>query len=563
MADSLEKQLFRALKGKNNGAAKKIIEQMGDYVNNIYKGRSPLSWAKKFKNEEISTILASKGAQSKELSVENQKELGGLLFQLLDRGAIDKVVETIDYGADLDVKNGYGETILMYAIKCRNPKVVKLLIENGVRIDEKDSEGRSLLFLVAELNDADVMKTLLDSYSKRGITIDKDAQGDIDDALFMAAGRGNIELVDLLLKAGGNPCRVSFKTVEYPVDEWGDVWETRTDVVRKSAVVEAANNGNIELVKMLLAREDKMGIDVQEDIDEALVEALKCDNVEMFDLLLKKNIYYTKGNTSGLEKLLLRACVWGRSDEYVKKLLEAGADVNCKDGDGYTPLMEAVRCGKTKIVELLVENGAKVDAVNNEGRRAIDFCNSKNGEIFKMLLARGAEEGMDVKGYIDEALLKSIEDGDVKKFDLLMTEKIRYAQKTKKFYATDAGISRIDPLELDKLMLEACVSRDNNEVFVEKLLKAGADVNCKDENGNTPLMRAIRYGKTEIIDLLVENGAKVSAKNNNGESAISIADKNIRKVIFNALEKRKGTKLNIIEKTVERAKIRFGFSNGD
>lgn len=47
---------------------------------------------------------------------------------------------------------------------------------------------------------------------------------------------------------------------------------------------------------------------------------------------------------------------------------------------------------------------------------------------------------------------------------------------------------------------------------VKELLRQGADVQVKDAHGATPLLKAARYGYTEIAALLIEKGADVNAK---------------------------------------------------
>ena len=54
---------------------------------------------------------------------------------------------------------------------------------------------------------------------------------------------------------------------------------------------------------------------------------------------------------------LLEACSTGRLDD-VNKLIEQGADPNCKNGDGRTALMRASKRGYDEIVKKLLESGA-------------------------------------------------------------------------------------------------------------------------------------------------------------------------------------------------------------
>lgn len=59
---------------------------------------------------------------------------------------------------------------------------------------------------------------------------------------------------------------------------------------------------------------------------------------------------------------------------------------------------------------------------------------------------------------------------------------------------------------------------------VESAIKAGADVNAKDESGLTALMYAARFNDNpEVIQVLVKNGADVNAKNKNSETALRLA----------------------------------------
>ena len=49
---------------------------------------------------------------------------------------------------------------------------------------------------------------------------------------------------------------------------------------------------------------------------------------------------------------------------------------------------------------------------------------------------------------------------------------------------------------------------DNSTQIVKDLLDAGANINSKDDEGNTPLWWACRYGYIETIKLLIDRGAR-------------------------------------------------------
>ena len=65
--------------------------------------------------------------------------------------------------------------------------------------------------------------------------------------------------------------------------------------------------------------------------------------------------------------------------------------------------------------------------------------------------------------------------------------------------------------ELNEALLLA--SKEGNLEAVQSLIEQGADVNVKDKEGATPLMRSVSRDYNAIVTLLIEKGADVNAKN--------------------------------------------------
>ena len=59
---------------------------------------------------------------------------------------------------------------------------------------------------------------------------------------------------------------------------------------------------------------------------------------------------------------------------------------------------------------------------------------------------------------------------------------------------------------------------------VRTLIDAGADVNAKNKNGSTALMWAVIFPRTEVVKALIDAGADVNAKNKYGETALMSAE---------------------------------------
>jgi hypothetical protein len=72
--------------------------------------------------------------------------------------------------------------------------------------------------------------------------------------------------------------------------------------------------------------------------------------------------------------------------------------------------------------------------------------------------------------------------------------------------------------EIDRELIEA--ARENNLPGVRRVLRAGADVNTKDNHGSTPLHWASNRGHVQIFKELVDYGADNDAKDNDGDTPL-------------------------------------------
>ncbi len=70
---------------------------------------------------------------------------------------------------------------------------------------------------------------------------------------------------------------------------------------------------------------------------------------------------------------------------------------------------------------------------------------------------------------------------------------------------------------------------------IQQHIKAGSDLNEKDDYGSTPLNIAITFGKTEVAKALMEAGADLKISNNEGSTPLHIAAFFCRTEIVEAL----------------------------
>jgi ankyrin repeat protein len=100
--------------------------------------------------------------------------------------------------------------------------------------------------------------------------------------------------------------------------------------------------------------------------------------------------------------------------------IDAGASVADSDAIGWTALHFAAQEGVVKIAEEIIRRGAKVDAMDNEGRTPlfVAMLNSKgSGSMIRSLVMNGADPNLsNLKGVSPLKLAESIANVDLKQF---------------------------------------------------------------------------------------------------------------------------------------------------
>ncbi|KAM6227391.1 death-associated protein kinase 1 isoform 2-T2 [Spheniscus humboldti] len=185
--------------------------------------------------------------------------------------------------------------------------------------------------------------------------------------LLIAAGCGNIQMLQLLLKRG-----------------------SRIDVQDKAgsnAIYWASRHGHVETLKFL--NDNKCPLDVKDKSGEtALHVAARYGHVDVVQFLC--SIGSNPNFQDKEEETPLHCAAWHGYYSVAKALCEAGCSVNIKNKEGETPLLTASARGYHDIVECLAEHGADLDATDKDGHIALHLAVRRcQIEVVKTLISQG------------------------------------------------------------------------------------------------------------------------------------------------------------------------------
>ncbi|HYG79912.1 MAG TPA: ankyrin repeat domain-containing protein [Pyrinomonadaceae bacterium] len=276
--------------------------------------------------------------------------------------------------------------------------------------DEDSDEDKELREILSAPRDSYLATARL--LLARGADVNVVAKCEVgESALMIAASSANVEMVKELLSRGAkvdegtNPLALlrefereyrSAKRLALPALSKEQTaalgWLERTEAAReeikrllRAAGAKEAEGGGRE--------DDKVDAEALEGAaDEAFTSTIKRNDVKDLERLVRAYAAHPLG-ASVLPAALRAAVIYDRP-EMVRLLLAWGADPNA---GRLKPLMDAIREGEVEYVRMLLDAGADVNATDEEGRSALDYAESWAGSsaghdaVVEMLKARGAK----------------------------------------------------------------------------------------------------------------------------------------------------------------------------
>jgi ankyrin repeat protein len=182
-------------------------------------------------------------------------------------------------------------------------------------------------------------------------------------------------------------------------------------------------------------------------------------------------------------------------------LLERGADVNAANRFGVAALALAAHNGRSDVVEALLQAGADANKADDNG--ATPLIQTASGPIATMLIERGADVNA-VNRFGSTALLLAAEEGHGDVVEALLQ--------------AGADVNKADENGYAPLSVAASAP------IATMLIERGADVNAVNRFGSTALLIAIREGRVDVVEALLQAGAHVNkAADRSGRMPLTVA----------------------------------------
>uniref|UniRef100_A0AAY4BWC7 ZU5 domain-containing protein n=1 Tax=Denticeps clupeoides TaxID=299321 RepID=A0AAY4BWC7_9TELE len=413
-----------------------------------------------------------------DINICNQNGLNALHLASKE-GHVEVVAELLKQGADVDAATKKGNTALHIASLAGQSEVVRELVTNGANVNAQSvyscftSDGFTPLAVALQQGHDQVVSLLLENDTKGKVRLP---------ALHIAARKDDTKSAALLLQNDHN-----------------------ADVESKSGFTPlhiAAHYGNINVATLLLNRGAAVDFMARNDITPLHVAA-KRGNSNMVKLLLDRGAKIEAKTKDGLTPLHCGA----RSghEQVMEMLLDRGAPILSKTKNGLSPLHMATQGDHLNCVQLLMQHDVPVDDVTNDYLTALHVAaHCGHYKVAKVIVDKK-------NGFTP--LHIACKKNRVKVMELLLKHGASIQAVTE--VRETVRVSR--PCHVAAFM--------GHENIVKQLTHHGASPNTTNVRGETALHMAARAGQADVVRFLLQNGAKVDIKAKDEQTALHISSR--------------------------------------
>ncbi|XP_052831071.1 protein phosphatase 1 regulatory subunit 12A isoform X2 [Octopus bimaculoides] len=249
-----------------------------------------------------------------------------------------------------------------------------------------------------------------------------------------------------------------------------------------------------------LAKPFKRGVDFADNIK--LLEAAARNDIEEVQELLMNSVNPDLTNEDGLTAL--HQCCIDESKKLMQLLLDFGANINARDSELWTPMHAAATCGHIRLCEILIQYNADLLAVNADGNMPYDICDDEDTlDLIENEMAR--------KGITQEEIDETRDAKERKMYNDL----VEYVKQGKNLQDI-RDHNGVTPLH---------IAAANGYLEVAKyLLDHKVPVNSRDDESWEPIHAAACWQESLMLDLLVEYGADIDSKTKKNDTPFDICD---------------------------------------
>ena len=430
------------------------------------EGKKPIELAAELKLWDIVKLIA----QSKKDTENHDYNYGSALYEAVihDKDDIAKIL--LEANASLtwrNKKNGY--TLLHYAIKKKNIKLIELLLKYNAKLSVTDNNDMTPIQLAADLGLWHIVTLIAQSKNDT-------YKGDYHygHVLLLAVKNDQYEIAEILLKANATFTWFHNNT-GYPLLYYA-FKKKNIEMIKillaygadlsaqdkgKSPIELAAELKLWNIVKLIAqSKKDTDGDDYH--YGSALLEAVINDKHDIAKILLEANASL---NWFKKRKWLysFALCCREKNIEMIKLLLAYGADLSAKDRDDNTPIELAAKLGLWNIVKLIAqtEKDTKKGTYKYAGALYCAVLNNQYG-IAKLLLESNAKCNWSNKNTGNTFLHIAV----IKNTPLMIALLLNYEER----FASIISNAKQTPLQLaEKLNFKMCQEAIKNpKAFLKK-----------------------------------------------------------------------------------------------
>ncbi|XP_044010733.1 ankyrin-3-like isoform X13 [Aphidius gifuensis] len=389
-------------------------------------------------------------------------------------GQLEKVLEFLETGVDINASNANGLNALHLAAKDGHLEIVRELLTRGATVDAATKKGNTSLHIASLAGQEEVVQLLV----QRGASVNAQSQNGFT-PLYMAAQENHDNVVKYLLSKGAN--------------------QTLATEDGFTPLAVAMQQGHDKVVAVLLESDTRGKVRLP-----ALHIAAKKDDCKAAALLLQNDHNPDVTSKSGFTPLHI-AAHYG-NDRIASLLYDKGADVNYSAKHNITPMHVAAKWGKIKMVNLLMSKGANISAKTRDGLTPL-HCAARAGhhEVVDILIEKGAPIGSKTKNGL--APLHMASQGDhVDAARILLYHR-----------------APVDEVTVDYLTALHVASHCGHVRAAKLLLDRNADPNSRALNGFTPLHIACKKNRIKVVELLLKHKASIEATTESGLTPLHVA----------------------------------------